>query len=88
MGRTVTNNSRRGKNNYLGIDSAENSTASPGSIVQNGDDAVTASNNNVQRENDVSTSAKNNTSGNNENENNVTEIVSLADTEPYQKEEI
>ena len=76
------------ENNYLGIDSAENPTASPGSIVQNRDDAITTSNNNVQRENDVSTSAENNTSGNNGNENNVREIVSLADTEPYQQEEI
>ena len=75
------------ENNYLGIDSAENPTVSPGSIVQNRDDAVTANNNNVQREKDVSTSAENNTSGNNGNENNVTKIVSLADTEPYQQEE-
>ena len=64
----------------------ENPTASPGNIVQYRDDVVTASNNNVQRENDVSTSAENNTSGNDGNENNVTEMVSLADTEPYQQE--
>ena len=70
-------------NNYLGKHSAENSTASPNSIVQNRDDVVTASNNNVQRENDVINSAENNSNGNNENENNVTEIGSLADTEPY-----
>ena len=74
--------------NYLGTDSAENPTDSPGSIVQNRDDVVTASSNNVQRENDVINSAENNSSGNNGNENNVTEIVSLADTEPYQQEEI
>ena len=76
------------ENNYLGIDSAENPTASPGSIVQNRDGVVTASSNNVQRENDVSTSAENNTSGNNRNENNVTEIVRLADTLTYQQKEI
>ena len=69
------------ENNYLDI---ENPTASPSSIVQNRDDAVTARSNNVQRENDVSTSAENNTSGNNGNEN-VTEIITLADTKPYQQ---
>ena len=74
--------------NYLGTDSAENPTDSPGSIVQNRDDVVTASSNNVQRENDVINSAENNSSGNNGNENNVTEILSLADTEPYQQEVI
>ena len=76
------------QNNFLGIDSAENPTTSPDSIVQNRADVVTATSNNVQRENDVINSAENNSSGNNGNENNVTEIVSLADTEPYQQEEI
>ena len=76
------------ENNYLGIDGAENPTTSPGSIVQNRDDIVTTSSNNVQFENDVSPSAENNTSGNNGNENNVAEIIILVDTEPYQQEEI
>ena len=66
----------------------KNPTDSPGSIVQNRDDVVTASSNNVQRENDVINSAENNSSGNNGNENYATEIVSLGDTEPYQQEEI
>ena len=76
------------ENNYLGIDSAENPTASPGSIVQNRANVVTASSNNVQRENNVINSAENNSSGNNGNKINVTEILSLADAEPYQQEEI
>ena len=76
------------ENNYLGIDSAENPTASPGTIVQNRDGVVTASSNNVQRENDVINSAENNSSGNNGNENNVMKILSLADTELYQQEEL
>ena len=36
------------ENNYLGIDGAENPTTSRGSIVQNRDDIVTTSSNNVQ----------------------------------------
>ena len=56
--------------------------------MQNRDDIVTTSSNNVQFENDVSPSAENNTSGNNGNENNVAEIIILVDTEPYQQEEI
>ena len=62
------------ENNYLDIDSAENPTTSPNSIVQNRDDVVTARSNNVQRENNVSTSVENDTSGLNGNEN-VTEII-------------
>ena len=51
------------ENNYLHIDTAETPTASPSNIVQNRDDAVTASSNNVQRENGVINSAENNSSG-------------------------
>ena len=70
------------ENNYLDIDSAENPTTSPNSIVQNRHDIVTARSNNVQRKNSVSTSVENDTSGLNGNEN-VTEIITLADTEPH-----
>ena len=49
---------------------------------------MTASSNNVQRENDVINSAENNSNGKNGNGNNVMEILSLADTEPYHQGEI